>query len=100
MSIVWWLLLLKIDTITRVQILDEVIYISHSAKALEKCLNLTILPEAIGKYWSILFSLTLIWKSIEENKNPKFKSAKQRLKIDLVPHPAKAERLIYIYIYI
>ena len=35
--------------VIRVQILDEAVYISHSANTLAVGMNLTILPLAIGK---------------------------------------------------
>ena len=37
------------DMVTRVQILDEVAYISQSANSLRKGMNPTILPPAMGK---------------------------------------------------
>ena len=40
---------LEIDPTKRVQILDENIYISHSANTLSKVMNPTILPPAMGK---------------------------------------------------
>ena len=37
------------DTVTRVQILEQVIYISLNANTLGKGMNPTILPPAMGK---------------------------------------------------
>ena len=39
----------KMDTATRVQILDETAYISHSTNTLRKGMNPIILPPAMGK---------------------------------------------------
>ena len=40
---------LEMDTATRVQILDEADYISHSTNTLGKGMNPIILPPAMGK---------------------------------------------------
>ena len=37
------------DTVTGVQILDNVVHIQHSANTLGKNMNLTILPPTMGK---------------------------------------------------
>ena len=37
------------DTVTQVQILDKAVCISHEAYTLGKCMNVTILPLAMGK---------------------------------------------------
>ena len=42
-------IIVEMDTATQVQILDKVVYISHSAYALSKGTNLTILLWAIDK---------------------------------------------------
>ena len=39
---------MEMDTKTRIQILDEVVCISHSANILEKVMDLTIPPPAKG----------------------------------------------------
>ena len=46
---VYWLSLYEIDTITRVQILDEAFCISYGINTLEKVMNQTILLSAKGK---------------------------------------------------
>ena len=46
---VQWLMSLEMDTVTRVQILDMVVCISHSANTFRKAMNPVILPPAIGK---------------------------------------------------
>ena len=38
----------KIDTVTQVEILNEVICITYNANTLRKCINPAILPQAIG----------------------------------------------------
>ena len=47
--VVLWLLPAKIDSVTRVQTLDETVYISHSTNTLGTCMDSTILPSAMGK---------------------------------------------------
>ena len=53
-----WLLFQKIDSLTRVQILNEAVFISHNVNVTDKCINpttllLSKLPERLG-------SLTLL----------------------------------------
>ena len=48
------------DTVTRVQTLDETVCISHSADTFGKGMNPVILPPAIGKYQGRLGSLILV----------------------------------------
>ena len=55
-----WLSSYEMDTATRVQILDEADCISHTTNALGKCMNPIILPLAMGKYLSRLFSIILV----------------------------------------
>ena len=45
----YWLSSQDVDTTTRVQILDEPDYISHSTNTLGKGMNPNILPPAMGK---------------------------------------------------
>ena len=52
------------NTTTRVQNLKEAVCISHGANIFGKGMNPTILPPAIGKYWGILGSLTLLWQLV------------------------------------
>ena len=40
----------EMDLATRVQILDEAVYILHSDNTLEKCMKPFLLPPAIVKY--------------------------------------------------
>ena len=47
--VVKWLSSLEMDTATRVQILDQTDWISHSANTLRKGMNPIILPPAMGK---------------------------------------------------
>ena len=49
MTVVQWLSSQKMDTATRVQILDETDCISHSSNTLGKGMNPIILPPAMGK---------------------------------------------------
>ena len=49
MTIIKWLSSWEMDTVTRVQILDEIDYISHSTNTLGKGMNPIILPPAMGK---------------------------------------------------
>ena len=48
--VVYWLSSLEMDTVTRVQILDETYFISHSTNTLGKGMNPIILPPEMGKY--------------------------------------------------
>ena len=47
--VVKWLSTYEMDTVTRVQILDETDCISHSTNILGKDMNPIILPPAMGK---------------------------------------------------
>ena len=40
----------SVDMAIQIQIMDKVIYISHSTNTYEKGINPTILPSALGKY--------------------------------------------------
>ena len=86
--------------VTRVPILDEAVYISHSANILGKGMNPTIPSPVLGKCWGRLCSLTLVWQLVYEKENSEFKSVKLCSKIDDVSHHARAVGLVYIYIYI
>ena len=55
-----------IDTVTRVQIMDEAVCTSHRANALEKIMYLTILPPAMGKQQGKLDYTTLVWWPVEK----------------------------------
>ena len=46
--VVKWIPSLEMDTVTRVQILDESVYIAHSTHTLGKCINRTILSSDKG----------------------------------------------------
>ena len=72
------------DTATRVQVLDEVVCISHNSNTHGKGINLPILPSAMGKQQSRLGSLILVWRLVKERENSEFKSVKPRLKIVLI----------------
>ena len=86
------------DTATRVQTLNEAIFISHSANTVGKDINRTILPAAMSKIegQTELFSLDMA-TGLEKGK-----PIKLRVKTDLVSHPVRTEQLVntYIYIYI
>ena len=69
------------DTATRVQILEETDYISHT---LGKGMNPIIPPPAMGK----------IVGQTRKKENSDFKPVKLCLKIDLVSYPARAEGLV------
>ena len=64
------------DTVIRVQILDVVVCISHSANKLRKGMNPTVLHPAMGKLLGRLGSVTLLWQLVLEKKNSKFKLVK------------------------
>ena len=73
---------------TRVQILDEAVCVSHSTNAREKILIPKGVLPAIGKSWDRLGSLALERQPVSEKEDSKFKLAAPRLKIDLVSQPA------------
>ena len=71
----------EMDMVTQVQILDEAVYISHSAKTLTNCMNPSILSltiEIVGQ--NGLFNLC-ITTGLEEGKL-EFKPVKLHTKID------------------
>ena len=84
------------DTVTRVQILDETDCISHSTNTLGKGMNPIILPPAMGKQQDRLGSSALMRHLVQEKENSEFKPVKLRLKIDLVSYPTRAEGLVNI----
>ena len=49
MLAVYWIPLLEMDSVNRVQNLDKTVYISHSANTLGKSMNQIILPPAMVK---------------------------------------------------
>ena len=73
------------DTLTRVQIQDEIDFFSHNAKTLGKGLHPTILLPAMGKQLGRLCFLTMIWQPIQGKENSKFKPVKRFLKTGPVP---------------
>ena len=81
------------DTVTRVQILDETNCISHSTNTIGKGMNPIILLPAMGKQQGILGSSALVRQLVQEKENSELKPVKLRLKIDLVSYPARAEGL-------
>ena len=78
------------DTVTRVQILDESDCISHSTSTLGKSMNPIILPPATKDR---LGSSALVRQLAYEKEYSESKPVKPRLKIDLVSYPARAEGL-------
>ena len=56
-------------TVTRVQIQDKAVYISHSANNLAKGMNPTTLFPAMGKLLGRLGSLIMVWQLVEEKEN-------------------------------
>ena len=77
------------DTATRVQNLDEAVYISHSTNTLRTGMNPIILR--VG-------SFGLVRQLVEEKENSECKPVKLHLKTDIVSHPACAEGLANRYI--
>ena len=61
------------DTVIRVQIMDEADCILRCTNTLEKCMNPNILPPALSKLWDILGLLTSIRQPILEKDNSEFK---------------------------
>ena len=55
--------------VTKVQILDKSVYISHSNNTLEKIMNPPILFIAMSKEWGRLGSLTFVWQLVLEKEN-------------------------------
>ena len=85
---------------TRVQNLDEAVYISHCANTLGIGMNPTILPLVKAKIvgQTRIFKLGIATNQGEENSE--FRPVKNHLKKDLGLHSARAEAFfIYIYIY-
>ena len=70
----------EMDMATRVQILGETDYISHSTNTLEKGMNPIILPLAMGKQQGRLGSSALERQLVQEKKNSEIKPVKLRLK--------------------
>ena len=70
-----------------VQILDEIVYISHSVNTFEKSINPTILLPAPGK----IVGQTMLFSIGVKKENSAFKPIKLHLKIDLVSYPVRAE---------
>ena len=78
------------NTVTRVQILDETDCISHNTNTLGKGMNPIILPPAMSR---LGFS-ALVRQLVYEKENSEFKPDKLRLKIDLGSYPARTEGLV------
>ena len=87
------------DLVTQVQILDEAVWISHSANTLGKGMNLTIFPSAMSIKQGRLSFLTFVWQLVYEKENSEFEPVKLHLKTDLVSHGSCAEGLVNTYIY-
>ena len=68
------------DTVNRVQILDEALCISHTVNTLSKGNNPNILPPAMGNQQDKLNSFTLVRQSVFVGKKSEFKIS---LKINL-----------------
>ena len=64
---------LKMDMVTRGQIPDDAVCISHSANILGKEMNLTILLPTLAKLQARLGSLTLVCKDVSVKENFDFK---------------------------
>ena len=93
------------ESMIRVQILIEALYISLRGNALGKGMNLSVLlsnSEKIGDQ-TVLFSLS---KPFEEKENSELKPLVLLLKIDFVSYPARRggfgqiSTKLYIYIYV
>ena len=78
-----WLFSLEMDTMTRDQILDEVLCSSHRANKIGKRMNPTILPVILGKLLSRLDSINLMKRPVSKKADSDFKSFKLRLKLTL-----------------
>ena len=87
------------DTVTRVQILDETDCISHCTNNLGKGMNPIILPPAMGKIVGQTRFFSLGVATSLEKENSELKPAKLCLKIDFASYPARAEGLVNIYGY-
>ncbi len=81
------------DKVTRLQILDETDFISHSTNTFGKSMNPIILPPAMGK----IIGQTRLFSLGEATSLGEFKPVKLRLKIDLVSYPAQVEVLVNMY---
>ena len=72
------------DMLTRVQTLDEAVYISHNANIPRKSMNRIIPPPpAISKYLAKLDSLSWVWPPVLENEIFEFKPVNLCLKLTL-----------------
>ena len=102
MCVCVWLLKLEMDTVTRLQILDEAAYILQSVLPLGKGISPTILPPCLDKRYITLGSLTLICKPVLEKENSDLKTVRFHLKLTLscILHERRCYIYIYIYIYI
>ena len=88
----------EMKSVTRVQILDEVAYVSHCANALEKCRNPSVLSPVMGKIVGQTRIFNLGSTSSLGKENSKFKPALLRFKDDIVSHPDRSEVVGYILI--
>ena len=81
------------ESVTRVQILDEAVCISLCANSLEKSMNPCVFSPAISKYQGTWDSSALVRQQVWKKENSKFKPAVLYLKIDLVSHPTCIKRV-------
>ena len=73
------------------------LHVTYFTNILERGMNPTILPPAMGKYLGRLGSLPLVRQPVLEKENSEFKSVKLCLRIDLVSHPARVEGSVNTY---
>ena len=79
---------------TRVQILNETGYISHSTNTLGKGTNPPILPLAVGKQQGRLGFSALVRQPPKEKENSESKPIKLHFITDPVSHTGRAEGLV------
>ena len=92
--LVQWLPFWEMDTVTRVQVLDQAVCISHSTKILGKSIHPSILLPAIGKQWDRMgFSNHGIATSLVDETS-EFKPVKTPPKKDIISYPICAEGLV------
>ena len=83
----------EIPLVTRDQILDEAVGISHRANTDGNAQTLTILslyPAVANRYYK-LYSFLLVWKLAAKKKNSEFNPV--LLKLNLVSHPVRGGKV-------
>ena len=81
----------KMDSTTRVQTLDETLYISYSANTHSKRYASVYSPSIYGLIIGQAGLFNLDMTTGLQVENSKFKQVKVCLRIDLVPHPPRVE---------